>query len=38
MANGDQHAPLATAQGASAPVAADLMIDVRSLNKYFGER
>jgi ABC-type polar amino acid transport system ATPase subunit len=39
MANGDQHAPLATAQNAPQPGgAADLMIDVRGLNKYFGER
>jgi glutamine transport system ATP-binding protein len=39
MANADQPVPLATAQGVSAPRSAtDLMIDVRGLNKYFGER
>src|SRR5215470_13712185 len=39
MANADQPVPLATAQGVSAPSGAtDLMIDVRGLNKFFGER
>ena len=39
MANADQPTPLATAQSASSPGAStDLMIDVRRLNKYFGER
>jgi glutamine transport system ATP-binding protein len=39
MANADQPVPLATAQSVSAPGSAtDLMIDVRGLNKYFGER
>src|SRR5690348_17913384 len=39
MANADQPVSLATAQSVSAPGSAtDLMIDVRGLNKYFGER
>jgi ABC-type polar amino acid transport system ATPase subunit len=40
MANSDQPAPLATALGGSVPGEIDtsLMIDVRGLNKYFGEK